>query len=96
MKNAVANINSNNEKNMKDKRAEGLPKQRLGGYTRRDSAFLSNAELVFDDMTFIAGKGQNEKVILNNVGARITSGRVLAMMGPSGMFILFFNEKEKK
>ena len=56
----------------------GLSSSNSGGYSRRESNFLTHAELAFDDMTFVvAGKGKEEKVILNNVGAKITNGRKL-------------------
>lgn len=66
--------------------AAAAPNENLrgGGYVRRTSVKLSNAELIFDHMKFVTGKGDKEKVILSDVGARVTSGRVLAMMGPSG------------
>ena len=65
---------------MTDKNVLVVPTRGLsssGGYSRRESNFLNHAELVFDDMTFVVGKGKDEKVILNNVGAKITNGRKL-------------------
>lgn len=50
--------------------------------TKNSNMILSNAELIFENMTFIVGQGRggsgddnNEKAILKNVGAKVTSGR---------------------
>ena len=55
--------------------SSSAPPSRGFGYVRRGSVFLSNAELAFDHMKFVAGSGKKEKVILDNVGARVTNGR---------------------
>lgn len=44
-------------------------------YIRKSTSTLEGAVLKFDNVTFVAGKGKNEKVIVQKVGATIRPGR---------------------
>ena len=48
----------------------------------REGSSMSNSVLRFDDVSFLVGKGENERAILEDVSGKVKYGHVLAIMGP--------------
>ena len=63
-------------------RNQDKDKSNRSGTVSREGSSMSNSVLRFDDVSFLVGKGENERAILEDVSGKVKYGHVLAIMGP--------------